>query len=300
MTKFRTILNILTHLGFHLVLVTLGFSEQNLTSIYTTDTPTIDGNPSDMVWTQAIPIITKDGATNDPISIRSLHTDEEIFFLAKYQDSSESRLHRPWIWNDQLKMYEVGPQREDCFIFKWFMEPYPDSLYIDSGENHTADTWFWKANRTDAAGFADDKIQRLTAKRVKKATKIMNQSGKVTYLQRSGDRGKPAYKDKIYVDYQGPQLERFLSQQPSGSRADIKARGQWHQGYWTIEFSRRLVTGNSDDIQFGASNYYVFGISRFEIAGREPNPKIDQPLYGAGRLSERLLLSLPERTLAKE
>lgn len=300
MNKIKTTLAILTFLGFHLVLVISGYSEQNITSFYTIDTPTIDGDASDGAWDQATPIVTKDGATDDAISIRSLYTENEIFILVKFQDSSESRLHRPWIWNDQTRIYEVGSQREDCFIFKWFMKPYPDSLYIDSGETHTADTWFWKANRTDPAGFADDKIQQLTDRKTKKATTIIAPTGTITYLLRSGDRGKPAYQDKIFVDFQGPQLERFRSQQPTGSRADVKARGKWYEGNWTIEFSRQIKTGNSDDIQFSASNSYVFGLSRYEIAGRKPNPNTDQPLYGAGRLSERLLLTFSEKTLVKE
>ncbi len=170
------------------------------------------------------------------------------------------------------------------------MDPIPENLHIDSGEPHIADTWFWKANRTDPAGYADDKLQQVSLNKLNKANRVMSQGGKVTYLKRKDDFGKPAYRDQLFVDFKGQQLERFIPQSPSGSRADVRAKGRWHKGYWTIEFSRLLENGNNDDIQFNTSKVYIFGVSRFEIAGSQPNPNIDQPLYGAGRLSERLFL----------
>jgi hypothetical protein len=52
-----------------------------------------------------------------------------------------------------------------------------------------------------------------------------------------------------------------------GSRDDIKVGGGWIDGKWAIELSRKLNTGNKDDIQFNAAggNAYTFA---FGIRGK--------------------------------
>lgn len=125
---------------------------------------------------------------------------------------------------------------------------------------------------------------------MEKATKLKSKSGKTMYLLRMGDKGKPAYRSKIYGEYQGDVVPRFIRRTSSGSRSDIKAKGKWKDGFWTIEFCRALKTNHSDDIQFDVNKEYIFGISRYEIAGRNPNPKLTQPLYGCGDVGEQLKL----------
>jgi hypothetical protein len=120
--------------------------------------------------------------------------------------------------------------------------------------------------------------------------KIKSKSGKTMYLWRQGDSGQPAYKTNFYTVYEGDKMLRFALHPPSGSRADIKAKGFWKEGRWTIEFERQLQTGHKDDIQFSPGNKYLFGVSRYEIAGRPPEPESSQPLYGSGDISEKLIL----------
>ncbi len=273
-----------------LTLIPTAHAEKFLDSSFLIIPPNVDGCPEDESWKEAKPVSVKDGASDIMITIRSVHTQGSIYFLVTFPDSDESRRHRPWVWNNTASIYEVGPDREDCFVFKWFMGKPPQNYHIDSDEPHTADTWFWKANRTDPIGYADDKIQRLTHLKIDKAKKLKSMTGRTLYLQRKGDWGQAAYFDNIVVDYKGQIIPRFNSQPPSGSRADIKAVGGWRDGYWTIEFSRRLETGNADDIQLETTGTYVFGVSRYEIAGRKPDYNTTQPIYGAGRLSERLVL----------
>ena len=50
------------------------------------------------------------------------------------------------------------------------------------------------------------------------------------------------------------------------------------------------MTGHADDIQFDRNRRYQFGVSRFEIAGRRKNPKLDEPNFGAGEIAESLYL----------
>jgi hypothetical protein len=74
----------------------------------------------------------------------------------------------------------------------------------------------------------------------------------------------------------------------------VRARGVWQNGRWTVELARKLVTGNQDDIQFAPGKKYLFGVSRYEIAGREPNAKLSEPLYGTGDVNEILWLAFKQ------
>ncbi len=37
---------------------------------------------------------------------------------------------------------------------------------------------------------------------------------------------------------------------PTGSAADLRVASTWKSGNWTVEFKRKLITGNPDDVQF--------------------------------------------------
>ena len=172
------------------------------------------------------------------------------------------------------------------------MEPEAVDLSIYSADHYLADVWFWKANRTDPVGYADDKTHKLATEKDIDATKLKNKSGKTFYLTRKVDTGTSAYTIDLQIEYQGDTLPRYINRLPSGSRADIRAKGHWQEGEWTIEFARALNTGNRDDVQFEPGNNYLLGVSRYEIAGRPPNKKLSQPLYGTGDINEVLWLHL--------
>ncbi|MCP4753947.1 MAG: hypothetical protein GY866_23940 [Proteobacteria bacterium] len=175
---------------------------------------------------------------------------------------------------------------------KWNMASDPTDLSVFADAPYLADIWFWKACRTDPLGFADDKIQKLSVEKLPKSMKLTSKSGRTTYLKRKGDQGKPAYRNTLYIEYKGDTAPHFINQFPRGSRADIWAKGIWANGEWTIEFGRKLNTGHKDDVQFEIGKLYPFGVSRYEIAGRKPDPSLTQPLFGSGDVSEPLFLKL--------
>jgi len=94
----------------------------------------------------------------------------------------------------------MGRDREDIFVIKWFMEFMPKGISLFGGYPHTADVWYWKENRTDPVGYADDKIQYLQTEQKKRAVKITASDGKVFYLVRKDDKGNTTYKTKLVVD----------------------------------------------------------------------------------------------------
>ncbi|NOQ66737.1 MAG: hypothetical protein GQ556_05945 [Desulfobacterales bacterium] len=266
------------------------FGEQKLLAMPVTEPPVIDGLAGDPAWENAQEIITLDKSSKMPITIKAVYTDTEFFVQVSFPDKDESRTHKSWIWNKGREIYTVGHDREDIIIFKWNMDSDPVDLSIVADNPHHADIWYWKACRTDATGYADDKSHLLSQTEEQDSTKIISKSGKTMYLLRKSDDGTSAYRIDLITDYEGKTLPRYIHQQPTGSRSDVKAKGVWENGTWTIEFRRNFITGHQDDVQFTTARKYLFGVSRYEIAGRNANKELSDPLYGTGDVNEPLWL----------
>ncbi len=278
---------------FLLVICGTAFSDQTIIAVKTTGTvPFIDGFDNDPIWQRLDGIVTHADRANIDVKIKAVRTDKVIFFLVRFPDENESRSQKALHWNKKIKMYELGPEREDCFIFKWNMEPKKVDLSVYADEGYETDIWFWKAGRTDPAGFADDKRQILSKSLNKKCKKITSKSGKTMYFQRISDTGKSAYSADIPIEYKGGIISQYKNRQPQGSRADIKAKGNWRDGKWIIEFCRALDTGHNDDVSFTVGKKYQFGIAISEIADKKPDIKSEQPLYGSDDISENIYLEI--------
>jgi hypothetical protein len=286
MNKLFPVLSLLLPLSLGVALPCYG--EQILPAIHVSAPPIIDGLATDEVWGKAREIKTHDTAADLIIALKAAYTDKEIFLLVTFPDPDESRTHKSWTWDSGREFYTVGNDREDVFVIKWSMDPQTTNLSIYADSPYLADIWYWKACRTDGAGFADDKLHIYSPEDSRDATKTVSRSGKTMYLLRNSDEGSSAYRIDLQSDYAGEILPRFHINQPDGSRADVKAKGHWENGSWTIEFRRNLLTGNHDDVQFSPAQKYFFGVSRYEIAGRDANPKLSQPLFGTGDVSESL------------
>ena len=269
---------------------TPGSAEQNIQAVKVKTEPFIDGRDNDPAWQNAPLFKTLDINSELEIRLKAVYTDNKIFFLISFADPDESRTHKSWIWNTGREIYTVGTDREDTFILKWSMEPKVVDLSIYSNDTYRADVWFWKACRTDGGGYADDKIHLLSPTEDRNSTDIVSKSGKTMYLLRIADQGESAYKIDLLDEYQGDIVPRYILKKPTESRSDVRAKGNWENGNWTIEFGRELITNNPDDIQFVPGQTYLFGVSRYEIAGRKPNMKLSNPLYGSGDINEKLWL----------
>lgn len=252
----------------------------------------IDGSPSESFWQQCPAAQVTDKVANIPITLRAAHNGDRLFLLVQFADPTENRDHRSLVWDPLLKAYKNGPSREDVFVLKWSMVNYPTSLTLAENKPYKADIWFWKAHRTDPMGYADDKMHFYWAIKKKKSKMLTSADGSVFYLQRLGDKGEATYSTKVYSAYQGEHVAKYEHQSPAGSRADIKAKGHWQQGQWHIEFSRKLDTGHGDDVKLQVGALHPFGVSRYEIAGRKPEPRSEQPLYGSGEVGQLLHLKL--------
>ena len=267
-----------------------GFGSQEIPAIHVTAPPVIDGEATDAVWQNVQEIKTYDKTADLTITLKAVYTDAEIFLLINFPDPDESRTHKSWIWDSGRELYTVGNDREDVFVIKWGITPGTTDLSINADNPYQADIWYWKACRTDGIGFADDKLHTYSEKENSDATKTVSRSGKTMYLLRTGDTGTSAYSTTLQSEYEGDILPRFRVNQPTGSRGDVRAKGRWDKGFWTIEFGRKFQTGNEDDVQFNTTQKFLFGVSRYEIAGRELASKLSNPLFGTGDVSESLWL----------
>ena len=264
-------------------------AEREVGAVYKNDQPQIDG-VADPLWDDIPALEVLDPVAGVPLRLKAMYNGSRIFWLVTYPDQNESRLHKAYHWNADQGRYTLGPEREDTFVFKWAMQPDTLDLTLKAEHPYEADVWYWKADRTDPVGYADDKYQRYTRQPLDRSGELLSASGRRFYLLRRGDTGRSSYEPRLPLDYEGDELARYEHRVPRGSRADIIARGRWGDGRWVIEFSRRLVTGHDDDVQFDVSRRYRFGVSRFEIAGRAENPAIDEPRFGSGEIGEHLIL----------
>ena len=63
----------------------------------------------------------------------------------------------------------------------------------------------------------------------------------------------------------GPgQAPHYATQKPAGSAADVEAKGTYADGKWTVEFKRKLATGNKDDAAFDLSKPVAFAVATFD------------------------------------
>lgn len=291
MLKIRRILT--AFLVVCLILVSCAaWAATEITTHKVAKAPVVDGSDQDDAWQGVKPVAIADTASGTKVLLRSVHTADQVFFLVQFPDDAENFLHMPWVWNATEKKYQSGAHREDTFVFKWNMMDRDVDLSNFSDDSYRADVWYWKANRTNPAGFADDKTQVLEDAPSKKGVEKLSKTGKKRYMSRLSDSGKAPYKEYTPTTYEGDLIDAFPVAIPEGSRADVHAKGVWSGGFRTIEFSRALNTGHDDDVQFdpAAGKSYLFGISIFSLYGNPLDTAMPN-LYGMGRISEPLLLT---------
>jgi hypothetical protein len=176
-------------------------------------------------------------------------------------------------------------------------KPYGNK-YLPAGE--TADIWHWKGVRTGTIGQIDDQYLDDTKYDKEKAPEAGRKSDKRNgggYADNKLVDGKPqfALKDnkpappywildgeKVPFDdskYKpGDEVPSILVAPFTGDRGDLPAQATWENGVWTLEWSRKLVTGSPTDVQFDdPAKKYVFGAAVFD------NAQVRHAFHGGAR-----------------
>lgn len=271
--------------------------EMILVSIPVAEGPSIDGHANEPLWATAPAITTLDYSSQRPISLKSVYTADEVFFLITYPDDAPSETHKTWVWDAKEEIYREGTDREDVFVFKWSMAGNDANLTLRNPAPHHADIWFWKAFRTNPAAYADDKWHIASPESGPHSRRFTTTQSDLLYFRRWGDAGNPAFEERFFYEYNGATLIKYFPQPPTGSRGDVRAKGVWHDGQWSIEFARKLDTGHDDDVTFTPGGVYLFGVARYAMAYDTPHQEWSQPLYRTGDVFDRLLLAVTTKDI---
>ena len=232
--------------------------------------PMIDGADNDEAWKNAAPLsfnaIGVWGASlgkSSKVTIKSVYTDGHVAFLVRWEDASrDDKMHKPWVWNVEKKTYEQGKEQEDAMALA-FEHTGPFTADMLSPVDAVWDLWTWKATRSDPVGYALDKTHRYsTTKPEGKAKEYPSRTGMPIWIQRPDDKGESTQKSlQAPSEYSGDVLPAYSANEPAGSGADVRAKGKWENGYWTVELLRKLNTGHADDTAFDPAQIYAMAVA---------------------------------------
>lgn len=233
--------------------------------------PAIDGKAGDAAWKDAKELVVKIDQPGEPepkktISLKAVHDGDSICFLMVWADPDKNDEHSPFVWKESE--YEANDEKvEDACSIAFALEGKFDSD-MKAGIESKWDVWEWGAQRTNA-GYARDRMHiysRLKPdEKFGKSKRMTDNDGKFIFLARPEDEGTPVTrKDEAPAAKGAPTVPQFVAQKPTGSAADVQAKGEYAGGKWTVEFRRKLNTGNKDDTAFAAGKSLEFAIATFD------------------------------------
>lgn len=116
-----------------------------------------------------------------------------------------------------------------------------------------------KTDKKDGGGYEDVKLVNGVPEFMNKDAKAANKGG--TYWLKAADK-VPFDNARFAV---GDEVASIMIAPFTGDRGDIATGAKWKDGKWTVEFSRKLVTGSPTDVQFSdLGKPYGFGLGFFD------------------------------------
>ncbi len=237
--------------------------------------PNLDGVAGDAAWRSAQPlkldvrrVMPPNKGVKTEASIRAAYTATHIYFLLSWKDPAADLSHKTWTWNTASGKYEEGKDREDMAALAFGLSGTFSADMLSPVEA-VWDVWHWKAFRTNPQGYAMDKTHRyFTQQPAIKANKHAANDGSDIWIVRPEDSGDSVErKQDAPTRHGGDQVPQYLPGSPSGSAADVGAKGKWADGQWTLEFARRLDTGAADDTTFAPERCYRMAVATFDRTG---------------------------------
>ncbi len=254
---------------------------------------------------------------NLELKSKSVYTKDEVFFRFEWSDKDKSMNKNRWKftggkWNkikaneDRLGvLFEINRvtkfATKGCAVLchnesknekEWY--------YAVNSSKEMADLWHWKSVRSNPVGYAEDGyVKDNPSKDPEKGRKRDAGSGTKAKSNRTKDKSKPAYmqdpsksasiKGSLLVNEavkitdaaafkEGDEIPGYMLYTAwKDSFADVKTKGVWKDGKWTLMMSRKLKTGNDDDVQFNTKKKYPFATAVFDNSGGE-NSYNSEPL----------------------
>ena len=239
------------------------------------------------------------------VTARAAYTDDKIFYLFKWQDPTMSITKEAWRYDGQKWDHQGGNEDRISLLFEinrinnFATRGCAVVCHIPEGETNAkngkfgtasaaekGDLWHWKAARSDPAGYADDTyVTQISAEKGGRKSDA-GEGGDTSNM--TEDKSKPRFmpapgkmlgKNGVLLaahtveitDYAvfkaGDTLTYRMPNAHAGSRADIKADSLYADGGWTVMLTRRLDTGNDDDVAFNSRKKYNFAMALFDDSG---------------------------------
>lgn len=247
-----------------------------LVAVKVAEPPKMNGEGSEKAWQKAKPlsvnakgVMPKTVGTSTQVTLRAVYTDTNIYVVATWDDATQDdKGHKTWKWDADKKAYVEDADREDMFAVA-FEHTGEFTANMLAPVEATWDVWHWKAFRTNPQGYAMDKAHRYTKSQpAGKANKHAATDGSDIWIARPEDGGDSLEKKQAApTENRGERVPQYLPVVPSGSAADVQAKGTWSNGKWTLEFARKLSTGNADDTAFDTSQTYKMAVSVHDRTG---------------------------------
>jgi hypothetical protein len=214
-------------------------------------------------------VFPENAAKSVAATLRSVHTDTHVYFLVRWWDETrDDEAHKPFVWDAGKSAYVEGPQREDMFALA-FEHTGPFTADMLAPQESVWDVWHWKATRTNPQGFAMDRSHHYTrAQWEGKGKSHQARDGEAIWIARPEDAGDSVEKKQPMPAERGAdRVPQYLPGTPSGSAADVRAKGTWSKGWWTLELERKLDSGHPDDTAFDLKRTYRMAVSAHDRTG---------------------------------
>jgi Ethylbenzene dehydrogenase len=239
--------------------------------------PDVDGDGADPAWKSAKEtklvakgVFPENAARSTEVTLRAVHTGTDVYLLVRWRDGTrDDAVHKPFVWDSAKAAYVEGPEREDMLSVA-FEHTGPFTGDMLSPVESIWDVWHWKAARTNPQGFAMDRSHHYTRQQWQgKGRAHTARDGQPIWIARPEDAGDTVEKKQpappARADDRVPQ---YLPGVPSGSAGDVKAKGAWSDGWWTLELQRKLDTGHADDdTRFDTSKTFKMAVSVHDRTG---------------------------------
>ena len=287
-----------------------------LTAERTDEIITIDGHANEVSWadTQRLIVEVEDGSIGEvEVQFQALYDNDFIYIHAEWPDPTESIDKKLWTYNGSDW---TRSEDEDRLALMWNIDDSIDGFNIGgcaiichgdrfhtNAPDEKADSWHWKAARTNPAGYADDKFVNSTVwfEKYGPLGVPIDWTGRYPDVSTGGgykdnqneDKTLPKYYEPNPIDTldsrfifqseidsgealminadtqftRGDRVPGYILEKEIGSRGDIEAMGVWKDGFWSLELKRKLNTGNEDDVQFDIAKTYRFGVAIMDNTG---------------------------------
>lgn len=310
MKRFAAMLGVALAFGF-------AQAQDNVLRVARVGSTTVDASAD--IWDQA-PILevqthgAQEGAADGPVvMLQATHDNEYLAIRAEWADETESIFKNAWTY-DGTAFSKSGD--EDRLLFAWPIQSNADfssrgctaachstaddpaQWWMGSDQDGvTYDAWQFKASRTYAAGYVDDKWWgTLEDPDDVESSRHGDARDGGGYSTNANDDGTaPAFMSSQGPDARfilagdateldasalsaGDLIPGYVLERPAGSRGDIEVGGGWEDGTWVIVMRRLLATGHDDDIEFRVRRRVPFGIGVIDDGGGLSHTVSPEPL----------------------